>query len=377
MHKLTFYPLGNADCCLIQTSGNRVILIDYANMRDPNSLTDRRADLPALLKQALKDMGKDAFDVVAFSHVDNDHVCGAADFFYLEHAKKYQEGSRIKIKELWVPAAAILESNLEDHARAVRQEARHRLINGHGIRVFSRPEALKDWLARESIDINLRRSLIIDAGNLVPTFNITSDSVEFFVHAPFGTRLNETRVVDRNNDALVLQATFLDGQTKTRVLFAADIDYDVLVKVVEKTEAHAAFDPARLDRLRNDVIGISHHCSYNALGTTKGDYRTVPDPVVARFFEKYCQRSIILISTSKPIPDNDDDVQPPHRQAAAYYQEVADTLGGQFRVTMAWPSKTAPKPLEIEITDKKAKVVSTSGKGGVGAIISAPAPRAG
>ena len=34
---------------------------------------------------------------------------------------------RIKIKELWVPAAAILEENLKDDARLVRAEARHRV----------------------------------------------------------------------------------------------------------------------------------------------------------------------------------------------------------------------------------------------------------
>jgi hypothetical protein len=377
MHKLTFYPLGNADCCLIRTSGNKAILIDYADMRKPDDAADKRADLPALLRQALEDMGKDAFDVVAFTHVDKDHVCGASKFFHLDYAQVHQDDDRIKIKDLWVPAAAILESNLEDDARAIRQEARYRLKQGYGIRVFSRPEALKDFLAKEGIDVNQRRDFITDAGNLVPTLNLTDDGVEFFVHAPFATRLNEAEVVDRNNDALVLQATFQEEQEKTRAFFAADIDYDVLVKIVEKTEAKAENDSGRLDRLRNDVIGASHHCSYRALGDIKGDEITAPDPVVARFFEEYGQQGLIIVSTSKPIPDNDDDVQPPHRQAAAYYESVTNELNGQFRVTMEWPSKSTPKPLEIEITNSKAKVRSAASTVGVVSIISNSPPRAG
>ncbi|WP_068438269.1 hypothetical protein [Magnetospirillum sp. XM-1] len=376
MPKLTFYPLGNADCCLIQTRDNRAILIDYADMRNPDDPADKRADLPALLRQALKDMGKDAFDVVAITHVDKDHVCGFADFFHLEWANRYQGNGRIKIRELWVPAAAILESNLEDDARVVRQEARRRLIDGRGIRVFSRPEALKDWLAGEGIKVDQRRSLISDAGTLVPTLTLAANGVEFFVHAPFGTRLNETEVIDRNNDALVLQATFLEGTENTRVFFGADINYDVLVKIVEKTEAKAAgHGPSRLDRLRNDVVGISHHCSYNALSDSKGTNKTAPQEAVLRFFEAYGQDGIVLVSTSKPIPVNDDDVQPPHRQAAAYYKAVAAAKRGQFRVTMEHPKESAPKPLVVEITAQKAKVASVPA--GATAIISAPAPRAG
>lgn len=47
-----------------------------------------------------------------------------SDFFYLEHAKKYQNGDRIKIKELWVPAAMITEEGSEDEARILQSEAR-------------------------------------------------------------------------------------------------------------------------------------------------------------------------------------------------------------------------------------------------------------
>jgi hypothetical protein len=66
--------------------------------------------------------------------IAGNHCGGSGDFFWLEHALKYQGEGRIKIKELWVPAGAILEDGCEDSARIIRQEARYRLKMGSGIR---------------------------------------------------------------------------------------------------------------------------------------------------------------------------------------------------------------------------------------------------
>jgi hypothetical protein len=59
-----------------------------------------------VLKADLRCARRDYYDVVYFTHLDDDHCCGSGHFFWLEHAAKYQGESRIKIDELWVPAAA-------------------------------------------------------------------------------------------------------------------------------------------------------------------------------------------------------------------------------------------------------------------------------
>ena len=63
--------------------------------------------------------------------------------------EKYQGGDRVPIPELWVPAAMLLEEgtheNRADEFIIWRQEARHRLRQGKGIRVFSKPEKLRSW----------------------------------------------------------------------------------------------------------------------------------------------------------------------------------------------------------------------------------------
>jgi glyoxylase-like metal-dependent hydrolase (beta-lactamase superfamily II) len=146
MHKMTFYPLGNADCCKIDLSNGGKLLFDYANMRDDEDEADLRINLAKALKDDLQDAKRQDFDVVAFTHADDDHIHGFSEFFYLEHAEKYQAEDRVKIKDLWVPAAIITEEGAEDEARILRTEARHRLKKGKGIRVFSRPDRLKDWL---------------------------------------------------------------------------------------------------------------------------------------------------------------------------------------------------------------------------------------
>src|ERR1700730_1109213 len=134
--KVTFFPLGNADCCRIDLVGGRKVLVDFADVRDPKDPYDKRADLSGELRRDLDDANRDYLDVVCFTHLDADHVTGSSEFFWFEHAACYQGGDRIKIRELWVPASAVTEEGAEDCARVIRQEARYRLRQGKGIKVF-------------------------------------------------------------------------------------------------------------------------------------------------------------------------------------------------------------------------------------------------
>src|SRR5205823_661857 len=116
MHILTFFPLGNADCCKIDLEGGQKILFDYANVRNGQDEYDLRTDLPTVLKADLKAANRDYYDVVAFTHLDDDHIHGATEFFWLEHDEKYQGDGRIRINEMWVPAAVIVEDTDKEEA---------------------------------------------------------------------------------------------------------------------------------------------------------------------------------------------------------------------------------------------------------------------
>lgn len=353
MPKLTFHPLGNADCCRIDLADGRKLLFDYADTRCRDDKSDKRIDLPAELRRDLTAAGRKYYEVVAFSHLDKDHTCGATEFFYLEHDTKYQSNDRIKINQLWVPAAVIIEAKvtLGDEHAVIQSEARYRLKNKKGIRVFSRPGLLKDWLKDQGMTLEEVCHLITDAGQLVPDFNREEDGVEFFVHSPFAKRIDECEVVDRNCDSLVLQVTFVDYDNETKLILGADSPHDVLSDIVDITRWHG-----RDERLEWDVFKLPHHCSYLSLGPEKGKDKTEPVPNVKWLLEDQGRQGAIVVSTSDPIPAEDTD-QPPHRQAANYHKANVADKDGEFQVTMEFPNTSKPEPLVIEIGASGAKVV--------------------
>ncbi|MGD9934954.1 MAG: hypothetical protein AB7T37_14730 [Dehalococcoidia bacterium] len=370
MHTVTMFPLGNADCCRIDLAGGQKILFDYANTRNADDPSDKRIDLELELRTDLKAAKRDFYDVVAFTHLDTDHFCRATEFFELRHASKYQGKDRIKIAEMWVPAAAICEerSDLAEEGRVIQAEARYRLKKGEGIRVFSRPKALQAWLLAQGLTLESRAHLITDAGQLVPGFSRSEQGVEFFVHSPFATRQNDDTFDDRNMNSLVMQAVFEVLGRQTKVILAADTTHEVWTEIVRITKFHN-----RHDRLEWDVFKLPHHCSYLSLGPEKGKEKTEPVEAVRWLMEEQDQLGATLVSTSDPIPTCDTD-QPPHRQAANYYRD--NPQGGTFVVTMEHPKVSGPEPLVITIDHRKATIRKRAVAASV-AVTSVVAPRAG
>ncbi len=357
--KLTFYQLGNADTIRVDFRDERVMLVDFADVRNRADPLDRRADLPAELRRHMAASGQKKFAVAAFTHLDRDHTIGSSEFFHWDSYKAYQGPERYPVDELWVPAAALTEVGLDDCARVIRQEARHRLLNNYGVRVFSRPEALAELLASHNLTVADRRHLITDAGETVPGYGkYGTEGVEFFAHSPFAWRRDDRGLEDRNQDCLVFRATFLEGGRETRVLFASDAPWAALEKIVQSSRRHL-----NLDKLDWDVMKVSHHSSYLSLNSDRSNEETVPLPDIKWLFEEAGQRGGIIVSTSDPIPARggaEDGVQPPHRQAAAYYRRVRSLLDGEYVVTMERPSRSRPKPTEILIQGSGARLVSAS-----------------
>ncbi|PKM80304.1 MAG: hypothetical protein CVU89_14530 [Firmicutes bacterium HGW-Firmicutes-14] len=110
MHKITLFPIGNADCCKVDLASGEKLLFDFAHYAKSEEDSDQRIDLASAIREDLEAENRTDFDVVAFTHADDDHIHGFSEFFYLNHADKYQDENRIKIKELWVPAAMIAYS---------------------------------------------------------------------------------------------------------------------------------------------------------------------------------------------------------------------------------------------------------------------------
>jgi len=377
MHKVIFYPVGNGDTSQIVLDNGKRLLFDFRHLENGEKDDSPCIDLKKQLRVELDEAKRDNFDVVAFTHGDKDHIANSTSFFELQHAKKYQGGDRIKIDELWVPAAMILETAESDNQSEEfviwRQEARYRLKQGEGVQVFSKPDKLKDWLESEGLSVEKRKHLITDAGDLAKSFSIANDEVEFFCHSPFIKHCDEGDDL-RNAAALIFQVRFeVDGE-RTDYWAVGDTDYEVLEDIVDSTQSHG-----NDDRLDWHLLNIPHHCSYKALSAEKGDKETIPTEKVKELL-MHGQPDSYLVSSSNPIGNDKDSyeqTQPPHVQAKNCYNTYLKKVDGRkLLVTMEEPNTKNPEPLIFEISGDGHKLKSRTITGAA-AIISTPAPRAG
>jgi hypothetical protein len=377
-HQIVFYPVGNGDTSQIILANDKRLLFDFRHQQQGEDKDHPVIDLNAQLRKELTDAKRDSFDVVAFTHSDKDHIAGSTEFFEMLHEKKYQGEGRIKIKELWVPAAMILEtaSNDDQSSEFVlwRQEARFRLKAGKGIQVFSRPDKLKKWLAENDLSVESRIHLITDAGTLAKGFTLAADGVEFFCHSPFVKHVDGSEDILRNEASLIFQVRFDVDGTQSNYLAVGDSTYDVLEDIVDITEFHG-----RTDRLHWNLFSVPHHCSYKAMGPEKGINETAPTEKVKQLL-LHGQESAYLVSSSNPIPDIKDAYDqslPPHIQSRkAYVRHLKEVGGRTFFVTMEEPNANQPKPIAFEVTRGGLTWKKTVSTGAAAIVLSSP-PRAG
>ena len=382
-HHVKFYPVGNGDTSQIILHNGRRVLFDFCHRDKAEEADTPEIDLKASLRAELKAVDRDYFDVVAFTHADNDHIQGSTEFFELQHAKIYQGEGRIKIRELWVPAAMLLEEADRDHQQEefvlLRQEARHRLLAGKDILVFSQPQAVMDWLEpllKERGELATARDhLFIDAGNLVPGFTLDDDGVEFFCHSPFIKHCDDGDII-RNRASLVLNVRFWADGAHYDYLEVGDATWEELEDIVRISKYNN-----NEDRLAWDLYNIPHHCSYLALNEDgqKGDRETEPKPLVKELL-LLGKRDAYIVSCSKPISDvreSYEQTQPPHIQARKAYERYLKVVNGRrFLVTMEEPNAYKPEPIEFEVT-RGGVTWTRSRTMGAAAIISSTPPRAG
>ena len=375
-HKIIFYPVGNGDTSQIVLANEKRLLFDFRHQNQGEDDDSPYIDLKKRLTDELEDAKRDYFDVVAFTHGDKDHIAHSTEFFELRHANKYQGNGRIKIHELWVPAAMILETAKNDQQSNEfviwRQEARYRLIEGKGIQVFSKPDKLKAWLEEQGISLDSRRHLITDAGSLAKGFSLADDEVEFFCHSPFIKHCDDGDDL-RNSSALIFQVRFEVNQTRTDYFAIGDSDYVVLKDIVNISKENG-----NKNRLDWDLFNIPHHCSYLALSPEKGEKETEPNEDVEQLL-LLGRSDAYMVSSSEPIKDTQEaykQEQPPHIQAKkAYVRYLEKVKGRKLLVTMEEPITKKPEPIVFKITGSGCSLLKPMT--GATAIITSPAPRAG
>lgn len=333
-HKLTFFPIGNAETSLLELDNGKCLLFDFADVYE-GAEDDERYDI----KKDLSEIQE--FQVVMFSHAHEDHTKGASKFFYLDYAKEYQSDSRAKIEELWISAAFLLDTNLENgsDAKIIRQEARHRFKSGYGVRIFGEPEELKKWIDKEEIKYDDVKHLIVHAGDTL-SISGAEDEIEIFVHAPFSDDSEE--VQDKNDPSIVMQVRLYYGDNEANILITGDTPYAVLDKIVDITKENK-----NEDKLVWDIYDIPHHCSHTGLNEKdEKDTRIITPTENVQWLLEQAQENGYMVASCKEITE---DTSPPHMIAKhAYKKYTASDVS--FLVTMEHKRKKDSKPSPIVFT---------------------------
>lgn len=357
-HSITYYPVGSGDTALIcaneGTPNLFVMLVDFCN-RPRHTPGITYVDVDSALKTTMAALDRTYFDVVLITHIDNDHVAGIENFIELNYAKKYQGNGRFKANELWVPAAAVYEkgSQVQDSAYCVRSEARHRLRrqDGRGLRIFSFPSALDDFLRKNNIDPSVLDRVVTQAGLYVRTPAMRSAGLSLFIHSPLAHVQDDAGKSERNRDSIVFQAIFDVGSADdVTAMFYSDLKSNDLIHVCQVTLGHG-----NSDTLVYDVLKTPHHSSYLSLAKDKDSIPSDLEPEIEHLFDTSGKNRAIIISSSCASSKNNGN-DPPHQEAVDYFKMLAKKKGGDFRITDNEPDVKNPAPLVVIIDHEGARI---------------------
>lgn len=231
-----------------------------------------------------------------------------------------------------------------------------------------RPELKKRGLAETARD-----HLFVDAGRLVPGFDLDIDGAEVFCHSPFIKHCDEGDII-RNEASLIFNVRMkVDGEIFD-YLEVGDSQWEVLDEIVETTKAHK-----NDDRLAWDIFNIPHHCSYLALSDEKGERETIPKPRLQELL-RMGKTDAFIVSSSNPIPEIAESykqVLPPHIQAKkAYVRYLAEVGGREFLATMEEPNASKPEPIVFVVSGQGIEWERSKSVGAPAIVRSVP-PRAG
>lgn len=73
MRRWTFDPLGNSVTNFMDMETRSIMVLDYADMRNPNGIDDLRWDTKTDIAGKLKAKDRSDVDVFCITHIRNDH----------------------------------------------------------------------------------------------------------------------------------------------------------------------------------------------------------------------------------------------------------------------------------------------------------------
>lgn len=344
---ITFYPVGNGDCNLIEFSNGAKMMIDC----DFRNLAEKENEQFDVIKDLLdnklttKKHGLPFLPAFVLTHPDEDHCRGFKDKFFLnknpetqEPTDEQKENNLILIGELWYSPRVFTEhsEDLSEDAKAFKKEAERRMRlykenskdadkDGNRIRIIGYADV-------DELD-DIPEDRISAAGSTIKEINgNTYSDMRIFVHAPFKDSIEGE---NRNETSIVLQIR-VDVNSKTdkgRFVFGGDAGWRVWEKIMDKTSDD--------NNLKWNVFEAPHHCSFTYFGDNRDDE---PSESSLDFLDKKVGKGYV-VSSSKTIKKNSDN--PPCQKAKNRYVEHLDS-DDYFRCTTVDDKE---KPVVFELKD--------------------------
>lgn len=358
--QITFFPVANGDMTLIELDDKHQtkILIDMNIREAADNDSEPDYDVAAELKRRLKkdEKGRPFVDAFLQTHPDHDHLNGLTKHFHIGPVEDYidindKDESKIIIHEIWsspiVWRRADRRTNhtLCEDAKAFNREAKRRVnlfreqrkIGGAGdrIRIIGEDENGNT----DDLDAILA---MVDT-----TFTKVNERetgmIELYVLAPLSSMDDKIKedLLTKNHSSVILQLRIASqpGQAQNNwFLCGGDAEVAIWRELWKKHQK----DPSRL---RYDILLTPHHCSWHTL--SEDSWSKSKNPKVdqeAKSALSQTQSKAILIASSKPIKDDDND--PPCWGAKQEYEIIAKNVGGSFLCT----GSNGQQPIEIRLT---------------------------
>lgn len=342
---ITFYPVDNGDCNLIEVKNGPKILWDCKFTKKAEDDEEIDYDVISELtdKKLTKKNGLPYVSAFILSHSDEDHCHGFEKKFYLGDPNKItqedKDAKKILIGELWYSPRIILESkdDLSAEAAAFKKEAERRMKvykdnkdesnkPGNRIRIIGWENAkdLSDYAER----------IIIPGTSISEIDGTTYSALSLFIHSPFKDEIEEDS--SRNDTSIVIQFSFTYGEhnDRAKLLMTGDAEWPVWEHIIENNQDD--------DTLEWDIMEAPHHCSYTFFAANKEDD---PKESSLAILEKKTANAFIVASSTF-IPS---DSTPPSEDAKKLYVEAVGK--SSFLCTGGNKKGDNPAPIIFELDD--------------------------
>lgn len=345
--KITFYPVKNGDCNLIEFSDATTMMIDCKFSKESEQDNKEYNVIKELLDNKLtnKKHGLPYLNAFILTHPDQDHCLGFKEKFFLgvnpekeKPSEKDKENRLILIGELWYSPRvfAEYEEDLSDDAKAFKEEAERRM------KLWKENDSSKNKIGNRIRIIGysdvddlegVPSSRISAAGDEINEVDgSTKNDYRFFIHSPFKDSIEDG---SRNETSIVFQLRVDAGSTKDagKLFFGGDAEWRVWSKIIEKTSDDKY--------LKWNLLEAPHHCSYTFFADNRDND---PEQTSLDFLDKR-EGNGYIISSSKTIKKNSDN--PPCQKAKnRYIEHLANQDDDYFKCTEV---EDVQKPVVFEV----------------------------